>query len=181
MVSVLSVPLAKTHLNITSATYDAELQSMIDSAEAILGRLVGPLQATSKTSRVYPREGCTLVLPICPVVSLTSVTPYSGGALTLSDLHLNTDAGTIAYSTGTGSFTARWYDVVYLAGRATCPDDLLLAVKEFVRHLWTTQRGSSGRPSAAALDAQIPRAGVGYLMPYRIQELIAPHVAPGFA
>lgn len=177
--SVLSLALAKTHLNITVSTYDAELQTVIDSAESMLGRLVGPLQATTKTSRVYPYGGCTLVLPTCPVVSLTSVTPYSGGALTLSDLHLNTDAGTITYNTGVGTFPAQWYDVVYSAGRSTCPDDLLLAVKELVRHLWTTQRGGTTRPGPAPLEGQV--AGAGYLMPYRVQELIAPHLAPGFA
>lgn len=181
MTSVLSLALAKTHLNITVSTWDTELQTVIDSAEAVLAKLVGPLQATSRTSRVYPGGGSTLVLPTCPVISLTSVTPYSGGALTLSDLNLNADAGTVTYNTGTGTFPARWYDVVYSAGRTTCPDDLLLAVKELVRHMWGTQRGPAGRGSAASTEAANTIPGAAYLLPFRVDQLIAPHMSPGFA
>jgi len=173
-VSVLTLQQAKDYLNITVATYDTELQAFIDSAEAAIAKRCGPLAPTA-TTRQVDGYGCELVLPLVPAISLTSVTPNTGGALVVADLNV-TPAGVVSYTTSQGTFTAPWYTVVYSAGRATCPADLLLAVKELVRHLWTTQRGAAR--AGAPTDTQ---GGPGYLMPYRVLELIGPHSAPGFA
>jgi hypothetical protein len=115
-----------------------------------------------------------LALPITPAISLTSVTPRSGTALTLADLYLDTVSGLVTYN-NLGPFVAAYYDVVYSAGRTTCPNDLLFAAKELVRHLWATQRGGVGRtrPDAEAVP------GAAHLLPYRVSELIAPHVQIG--
>lgn len=178
--AALDLPSAKSHLNITASTNDAEIVATIAAAEAAISRHVGPLEPVDKTSRV---DGYTsmLMLPVVPVVSLTSVTPVAGTALTVGDLFLDTEAGLIAYNAG-GSFGARAYDVVYVAGRAECPDDLLMAVKELVRHMWTTQRGGSQRPGSQPSDAlsnSLP--GSAYTFPFRVQQLLAPHERPGFA
>lgn len=178
--SVLLLADAKAHLNITATTHDAELQDMIDAAEAVISKRCGPLAPTATTSLVRT-SGLALVLPVTPVVSLTSVTPLGGGALTLADLTLDGGAGVVTYTSG-ASFASSRYEVVYSAGRATCPDDLLMAVKELVRHFWDTQRGPSRRPGSTASDAAsntIP--GAAYLLPFRVSELIAPHLSPGFA
>lgn len=170
--SALTLDDAMTHLNITVDTYDGELQAVIDSAEAMLAQRVGPLEATTVTRRI---PGCTsaLVLPVTPAIELTSVTPNTGSALTVADLYLDGRSGLVTRN-DLGSFTAAFYDVVYEAGRATCPDDLLFAVKELVRHLWRTQRGGSARPGST--DSQ---QAPGYLIPYAVAELLAPHVQIG--
>lgn len=179
--SVLVLTDAQAYLNISPGPLDYELQATIDAAEAVIAKLCGPLASTATTSRV---EGCgtkALVLPVTPAVSLTSVTPVNGTALTLSDLYLNTLSGVVTYTVGY-TFPALTYDVVYNAGRTTCPSDLLLAVKELVRHLWQTRRGPTRRPGSDASDAlanTIP--GAAYLLPFRVTELIAPHLQPGFA
>lgn len=169
--SVLTLAQAKTHLNITVNTYDTELQAFIDTAEAVLAQHCGPLEATSFTERIDGGVG-TLVLRRSPVIELTSVTPYLGSALTLTDLYLDTTTGLVTYNSGAG-FTAGYYTVVYSAGRSSCPADLLMAVKELVRHLWQTQRGGASRPGSQPLETALP--GAGYLLPYRVQELIAQH------
>jgi hypothetical protein len=92
----------------------------------------------------------------------------------LADLYLDTAAGVVTYNDGS-AFTATYYTVVYAAGRSTCPEDLLLAVKEQVRHLWQTQRGGAVRNQAEPAPP-----GAAYLLPYRVEQLIAPHVQPGF-
>jgi hypothetical protein len=114
-------------------------------------------------------------------VSLTSVTPYNGTALTLSDLYLDTASAVVTYNSGAG-FSANYYDVVYQAGRTTCPDDLLMAVLELVRHLWLTRRGPTRRPGSDPSEGTsntVP--GAAYLLPFRVSELVAPHLQPGFA
>jgi len=178
--SAVTLAAAKSHLNIAVSTNDGELQGFIDSAEAAIARRVGPLASTATTARV---RGCSdaLVLPKSPAVSLTSVTPADGVALTLADLYLDTLAAVVTYDSG-AAFTARYYDVVYEAGRAECPDDLVLAVKELVRHLWSTQRGPTRRPGSTDSDSAsntIP--GAAYIFPFRVEQLIAPHDQPGFA
>lgn len=172
--SALSVPDALTHLNMTSGNHDGELTRMIDAAEAAIAKRVGPLEATAVTERVSGGR-TSLVLNHPPFISLTSVTPVGGTALTVGDLYLS-PAGIVTYAESDTCFGERSYDVAYSAGRATCPDDLLMAVKELVRHMWDTQRGGARRPGSTTSDAAsntLP--GAAYLFPFRVEQLLAPH------
>lgn len=177
--AVLSLPDAKAYLNITTTESDTDLTAIIASAEAAIARRVGPLEAAARTERVYPNETALVLLP--PAASLTSVVDDSGSALTVGDLYLNSESGVVTRNDG-GAFSARYYTVVYQYGRATCPEDLVLAVKEMVRHLWVTSRGVPSRAKSAMSEATantIP--GAAYILPFRVSELIAPHMQPGFA
>lgn len=172
--SVLLLADAKTHLNITVTTYDVELQSKIDSAEAVIARRCGPLSSVATTSRVRG-GGDALLLTTSPAVSLTSVTPVGGSALTLTDLYLDTVAAVVTYDLG-GTFGSGAYTVVYQAGRATVPLDLMEGIKELLRHLWSnSQRGGARRGGADMVNPAT------YLLPYEVQSLIEPHLQPGFA
>jgi hypothetical protein len=174
-VSVLLLADAKAYLNIAGATQDAELQTFIDAAEAVIGRHVGPLAAMAVTERVYANGA--LVLSTVPAISLTSVTPVGGTALSLADLYLSPAAGVVSYNSGA---PIGWgaYTVAYSAGRSTVPADLLLAVKELVRHLWESQRGTGTR-AAGPFDSS--STGPAFMLPNRVAELLAPHMQPGFA
>jgi hypothetical protein len=177
--SVLALADARAYLNIAGSDRDAELTSTIAAAEAVIAKWCGPLASTATTARVSAAGGA-LILPTSPAVSLTSVTPVGGTALTLSDLYLDTAAAVVTYNSG--SFASGTYDVVYQAGRSTCPDDLLMAVQELVRHLWSTRRGPTRRPGSDPSESTsntVP--GAAYLLPFRVSELIAPHLQPGFA
>ena len=178
MASVLSLADAKDYLGISDESGDVKLQGIINSAEATLTKRVGGLQATARTDRV--RGGLELVLPVAPVISLTSVTEVGGNALSLTDLWVEPRSGVIAWLYG-GSFAAtqfifNWYDVVYQAGRSVCPDDLREAIIELVIHMWESQRGPM---NVLARSTEAPSSP--YLLPYRVQELIAPYIQPGFA
>lgn len=166
----------KAFLDITSTTHDAEVQAMTDRAEAVLAQHVGPLAATSVVDEVHTGPG-PLALRQQPVVSVTSAT-NSGVAVT--DLDLDPTTGLLY-----GSFTSapRKVKVTYVAGRSTLPLDLEQAVLELVKHLWQSQRGNA--PSAMMLQSPDERTLQGvssYLLPYRVQTLIEPHLlAPGMA
>lgn len=179
--STVSLADAKAHLNIGVNTYDVELQAFIDAAEAVIAQRVGPLAATSVTARV--RGGnAELVLPVLPALSITSVTPVGGTALTASTLYLDTGSALVTYVSGS-PFASKSYDVVYQAGRTTLPADLRMAVLELVRHLWQTQRGSGTRPGGPLSDTAANTVpGAAYLLPFRVEALIAPHeIMAGFA
>lgn len=171
--TVLTLPEAKLHLNIAAATttYDDELTATIAAAEAVITQRVGPLEPTTITTRITA-AGSELALPVTPVISLTTVTNSGGSSLDAGLFFTDPDAGLVTYLSGT-AFGSTAYTVVYQAGRATCPPDLLLAVKELVRHLWESQRSAARFPG---MGDDEPAPAAGYLLPYRVQELIAPHV-----
>jgi hypothetical protein len=168
--SALTLQQARDHLNISNAVSDVEIQATIDAAEAILAQSVGPLSTLAARTDRLP-GGTKLVLPIAPVISVTSVTSPDGSlAVDLTTVTKNLPAGVLYFTDNATWFTSSVYDVTYVPGRATLPGDLLLAVKEMVRHLWMTQRGSGASRSGGG-DMQAP----GYLMPYRVQELLEPY------
>lgn len=177
--SALSVATdVKPHLNITVATHDAELQTMLDAAEAAIAEKCGPLAATSVTERVSG-GGTGLVLRTTPIVSLTSVTPAGGSAYTVGDFTTDLSAGVVEWTSG-ARFSAGRYDVVVSAGRSSLPKDLRLGILELVRHLWETQRGGSQRPGSRSSESTantIP--GAAHIMPFRVVELISPHIQVG--
>jgi hypothetical protein len=173
-VSVLTLAQAKAFQDITVATYDTELQSFIDSAESAITKKVGPLTSTSVTKVVDGRSS-SLSLPVTPVVSLTSITGNAGEIVLPADVTV-LPPGIIRYTNGGYCFGSLWYTVVYTAGRASCPPDLLDAVKWMVKSQWTSQRGS-GRGSTP----DDPGPGQGYQFPYRVLELMAPYLQTGFA
>lgn len=174
--STLSLPVVKQYLAITSGTHDTVLQGFIDAAEAAIAAKCGPLAATAVEQQVEASAG-TMMLSTFPVLSLTSITPAAGGAaLSLSGVTLDGPSGVVS---GVSSGT---YVVAYSAGRNPVPADLLMGVKELVRHLWDTQRGPTRRPGSTTSETTantIP--GAAYMMPFRVAELIAPHLLPGFA
>ena len=177
--SVLSLADAKSYLNITSDTEDAELQGFIDAAEAAVSARCGPLESVTVTERV---RGETEMLQVTttPVISLTSVTPVMFGVGVASSSLFCTENGQIecVYKL---FFEARFYDVVYVAGRSSIPRDLYVSLKEVVRHLWLTQRGPGAvayRRLGVDMDQQAI-VGAAYAFTYRAKELFDPYVQMG--
>lgn len=176
--SVLSRDEVKAHLNIalSSTTNDDELDAFIARAEAALSRKIGPLASTTKTERVRGGDS-VLWLSSTPVISITSITSPSTGAVIQPSQLTVSSSGQVEY-TSYGWFSSHFYDVTYQAGYVTLPADLQLAVLELIRHMWDTQRGGgSARIGSAQSDAMsntIP--GAAYLFPFRVEQLIAPYV-----
>lgn len=169
----LSLDEAKAHLNISVDTYDEELSDVISAAEAAIIARIGPLEVTTVTARVKGGGRGTLILPTVPAVSLISVASREGTSLDTGTLLLDGAAGTIECAASCSWFGSVAYDVTYEAGYDDVPADLLFAVKELVRHLWTTQRGGSTRPGSAPTEST-----PGYFMPNRVMELLEPYRVP---
>lgn len=175
----------KKHLNITSSTDDAELQVFIDTAEAALAQVLnaGSTLAVQSVTQRAAGYAKSLVLTRAPVVSVTSVTGAYTGALSLSDLDIDLEHGLINYPPLMAfAFWDPWYTIVYQAGYTaqSLPLDLALAVKELVRHFWTTQRGAvSARPGPGGFNEPFPASG--YSFPNRVLELVKHYTVSGFA
>lgn len=175
--AVVALPIVKGFLNLEATTADdAELGDMTERAETILSELVGPLGPVTVTDEVHTGPG-PLQLRRIPVLAVTSAT---SDGYPVADLDLDGDTGILYGTFGYGRRRAR---VTYTAGRDALPYDLEAAVLELVGHLWESQRRPMhGRPGFS--DSEVnPEIGIGskYLLPYRVQTLIQPHLLPVMA
>jgi uncharacterized phiE125 gp8 family phage protein len=165
--STVSLDEVKAHLNISDSQFDDELSAMIDAAEAILSQSVGPLDVQDAVTVSVAGAGI-LVLPKAPVAAVSALAAQS---VTIDPALYTVDAaaGLIRFADGRSTTSA--YLVTYQAGWDELPADIALAVKEMVRHLWRTQRGTSQRPGSS--DSSTPQQG--YLLPYLVEQLIEPY------
>lgn len=175
--AAVTLPAVKAFLNIAGTGNDAELLDMVERAEAILSRRVGPLAPTTITDERHTGPG-PIVLRHWPVISVASASTGYGAVV---DVELD-DAGVLY-----GSFSSRIHRdvrVTYVAGRDPLPLDLEQAVLEMVQHLWTSQRvpGSGRRGFTQGDPDERALQGVStYLLPYRVQTLIDPHLIRSLA
>lgn len=179
--AVLPLGDAKDQLNIPQATttFDSEIQSYIATIQSNLERMTGgPLVNRAFTERTEMQAGQT-VIPVRqrPLVSVTSITGASGGAIDISaGLDLDVNAGLIRRKLGLpfyGPFFA-WLPqvtVTYVAGWGTSvPAAFNVAARIIIQHLWESQRGPLAMPMAGEPAVMVP--GFGFAIPNRAAELL---------
>jgi hypothetical protein len=182
-VSVLPLGDAKDALNIPQATTtsDSEIQGYIATIESCLERMTGgPLVNRVVTERSVMQSFQT-VIPVRqrPLVSVTSITSASGGAIDISGgLDLDVNAGLIRRRLELpfyGPFF-QWLPqvtVVYVAGWGTSvPAAFGIASRIILQNLWRTQHGPSVRPSMGAGDEMVTIPGFGFAIPNQAAELL---------
>ena len=131
----------KPYLNISATTNDDMITSCIAQAEEWVIDRCGPLASTNLTKRVE-LTGYSLMLPVYPVISVTSVTGVdTGTVVTLEADDINLRTGIITPDTWPAADCV--FDVVYVAGRAAVPEQLKRAVIEMTRYLWRPQMGAA--------------------------------------
>jgi hypothetical protein len=180
-VSVLPLSDAKDALNIPQATTtsDSEIQGYVATITSCLERMTGgPLVNRMVTERSEMQSYQT-VIPVRqrPLVSVTSITGASGGAIDISaGLDLDTNAGLIRRQLGLpfyGPFF-QWLPqvtVVYVAGWGTSvPAAFNTAARIILQNLWSTQRGPLAMPMAGEALVTVP--GFGFAIPNQAAELL---------
>jgi hypothetical protein len=182
--AVLPLQDAKDMLNIpqTVTTSDAEIQSFIATIESSLrGMTGGPVvNRTITAERQEMTSGQTVIsVRQRPLVSVTSVTSASGGAIDISaGLDIDANAGTFRRKLGLpfyGPFFT-WLpqvNVTYVAGWGTeVPAAFNTAARFILAHLWSSQHGPTSRPSmGGAMDLVTP-PGFGFAIPNAAAELL---------
>ncbi len=144
--AVVSIEEARAYIRLTAGTDtapdDARLLSIIASVTVDLIRLTGPMVPTTYTEAVYAAG--SFVLANGPIRTVTSVTPLSTGAASVSVADLLTLPGNVL-SSRIGLAYVGWYSVVYRAGPDTVPDDVKGAGLDWVLHRWrqTQSHGSA--------------------------------------
>ncbi len=183
---LISLDDARRHLNEQSTLQDEEIRTFVEVATAIVEGIAGPSAVRDRTYRV--RTGADrLLLPDPPILSVTSVTSVRQPTSTYvtADLDVDTDAGVLALNIGSAFANGPW-NVVYKVGRAIPPPKHVQAVKEQLWSMWFSQRGQladSTTPDlvdVAEFESRVP-FGLGFLVPYRVMQLLEYDHMPGFA
>jgi hypothetical protein len=182
--AVLPLQDAKDQLNIpaSNTASDAEIASFIATIESALKSYTGgPLVSKVITAERSEMMSNQTVIPVRqrPLVSVTSITSASGGAIDISGgLDLDANAGLIRRQLGLPFFGLPFFqwlpqvNVTYVAGWGTAvPPAFGTAARIILQHLWQTQRAPSLQgPLAGGGEVTLP--GFGFAIPNAAAELL---------
>jgi uncharacterized phiE125 gp8 family phage protein len=172
----------RAHTNKVSTADDDELQDVLDAAIDVVTGIAGPIDSpASVTETHYSVSSDVLVLKRMPVAALTAVSSRSGSGATsllLADYEVDGDTGLVRSTVG-GWFRGT-YTVTYTSGRDDLPAAIRLAVLVIAEHLWETQRGAAPVGPLSG-DDTFATPGLGYAIPNRALELLAPYRRPAVA
>lgn len=161
----------KDHLRKTTPADDGAITSFMLAATPIVESYVGPVVDQTITER---HSGTPIFLHKPPVLTLVSVVAvYTGGtSWAVADLIVDKPSGLVERANGHGLCGGPW-DVTYTAGRTTVAENIKLAFKIIVSHMWETQRGQMpALPVGGNTDRQPVPMGVSYAVPRRALELL---------
>ena len=180
--AVLPLQDAKDALTIpqTATSSDSEIMAYIATIEASMrGMTGGPIVNRTITAERSEMMSNQTVIAVRqrPLVSVTSITSASGGAIDISaGLDLDANAGLIRRKLGLpfyGPFF-QWLPqvtVTYVAGWGTAvPASFGVAARIILQHLWDTQRGAAGQPLQG--EELVTPPGFGYAIPAAAAELL---------
>jgi hypothetical protein len=173
----------------TSTTDDAEIMRTVAAIEASLERVTGgPVINRQIAERVDLTGAQTaLVLRKRPVVSVQSIVSVaSGAAISIADIEIDTNAGIIRRKLGL-PFYGPFYTwlptmtVTYTAGLGVAvPPAIEQAAGIILQHLWESQRGMSSVPRYGGEEELTTIPGLGYMIPNRAAEMLAPWTLEAF-
>ncbi len=156
---------------------DGLLRIVIASATAVIEDIVGPVVTDTVTQ--VADGGRTGIALYDRATAITSVT-VDGVALNADQYTFDENAG-IVYAGGSKSITEfAWgrqnITIVYAVGGQVIAPNVRFATMELVRHLWQIghQAIRPAGPAAAAADATY--SPMGFAVPKRVIELLAPNI-----
>jgi hypothetical protein len=175
---------AKLQINKSTLVDDDELLDFCRAVTLPIENMCGEILPQTITDERHTVYGDTLVLNAERVVSITSVTAYSGTqgtsytqvatpATGTSYTYLLDPASAILTLTN-GCFNGQVF-VTYVAGMAAVPANVNLAARIIVANLWETQQGGAGLPDVYGDGPQPTSSPWDVPIPPRAQMLLAPY------
>nr|WP_223188246.1 hypothetical protein [Streptomyces sp. TRM68416] len=184
--AILSLADAKAHLNIKDSDRDDdEVRYWNNVTTRAVEYYVGPVvvRPVTEDHDVGPVE--LLALRQTPARSLTSVTPVLDGGTTYDVTDLDLDGETGIVRRKDGGLLCGPLRAAYTAGRPVVEENITGGARIILQHLWRTQRpGRRGGVAGGGDDYSVtePIPGLGYAVPNRALELLAPdQLPPGMA
>lgn len=154
--------------------HDDEVESFIRALTPAVEFFAGPVEP--KTVRRTVVGQYEIVLPLAPVISITSITSY-GSVLDVADFTLDSDTGIVRYTDASLVFPIGRVDVIFVPGRRVIHEGISHGAKVILDHLWETQRGrgSSGYTSKNRTGDTTFIPALGYSVPNRAIQMLKPH------
>ena len=200
---IISLADARAALGIQAAntTKDEDLRAFVAAATPIMEDLCGPLL---KRTRVETYDGGTsqISLLFAPLLSVTTITESYGSTyvrtLTQQDVFAGSGLDSFGFSVDltTGIVTRRAtgmpipfalgkrnVQITYVSGRAVIGENILLATRLLVRHLWLISGQQGNRPQMGAPDTAMTTTPSGFAVPRAVIEMVggADSRPPGIA
>lgn len=163
---------AKSLLDITDTSFDAELQGFIDSAIEAVDFLCGPTSPTTVTE-THEVTGNAISLSTRPFIELLSVTGQRYGTVDVSRLYVGRPTSGIVRARYGSWLYPDVYEVTFTAGWATPPASLARGAKIIFRHQWDTQRRNFD--DATDLDL-VAVPGLGFAIPRMALQILDPYL-----
>lgn len=195
---ILSLAQARSALGIaaTVTAKDEDLRTFLAGITPIIEDIVGPVVARTR-DEWHDGGAATIKTLFSPLISVTAVTesygpvtrtltaqPLNGGPFDSYGFTVDLETGLltrrIAGRAGTFRAGRQNVRVQYVAGRSVIPQNIVLAARRLVRHLWQSEqqglRPDMGSPEAMAVTPS------GYAVPRAVIELCAGEARiPGIA
>jgi hypothetical protein len=146
----------------------------------ILEKLCGPIVVQQVTERYLESGEAEIIMlgrvPVYqpatqphPIISITPVLQY-GVTYDLPLLTVDFATGTLRHIAGLPFWNGP-YDITYTVGRPVIPENILLAARIIIRHLWAIERGGSGSNSLGQPSDDVTML-YGYAIPNRALEVL---------
>ena len=195
---LLSLEDAKQALNKSSLIFDddGELELYIAAVTRLVEKYIGPVNPRTVTNRrLYPRsDGAIQVRTLPPfdsdsaLLTVTSLTSSTGTVYTPAAADIEPVNGLIypPASYGFGYYSGGPFVAVYRVGLSEVPEDIHLAAREVLMHLWRSQRGGAGASGLRAggggfEDATLAAEAFAYAKSYGVLDILRPYQQPGIA
>ncbi|MFF3857527.1 hypothetical protein [Micromonospora sp. NPDC002575] len=183
--AILSMADARDHLNLKSTSDDDEVRYWNNVTTRAVEYHTGPIVARTVVEQHTVRNAAAVVLLHTPVLAVTAVEAVLTGASGYSTDDLDVDGATgEVYRLDGGHLSGR-LKFTYTAGRTAIAENITGGARIILDHLWRTQRaGRRGALAGGGEDYSVtePIPGLGYAIPNRALELLAPdRLPPGVA
>jgi hypothetical protein len=169
---IVSLVDLKSHLNMTSTSDDDELQLVLDAAERVVEEIAGPRSPDTVTETVTVVGGTA-------ILSRRPTGPVLSGGIAVGGV-VDGPAGLVTGLGGNYGLATRRLTVTYPVGSDDVPPEVFMACLIIAAHLWETQRGAAPVGPLSGDDA-FPTPGLGFAIPNRALELLAPYRRPAVA
>jgi hypothetical protein len=183
--AILSLADARAHLNLSNTNEDAEVRFWNNAVTRAVEFYVGPVVARTVTEQHTVRAAPVVVLLQTPVLELTGVSAVLTGCVAPAIDGLAVDGGTGEVFRLDGGALSGRLSFTYRAGRTVIGEHITGAARIILEHFWRTQRaGRRGGVLPGGDDYAVtePIPGLGYAVPNRAIELLAPdRLPPGVA
>jgi hypothetical protein len=191
--ATISIPLANTLYDLEIAEYLAAITSWLEwycgpiVQQTVIEELrVGGLSVQLSKPPVLglvqwatvpvPLQGTTATVSMANGGPMFPVMTY-GVAYPMNELTADPVKGIVRNNAGLPFYYGPYY-WQYLAGYTVIPYAITYAARVLLRHLWALERGGAGGAGLGAADEEVTPGPMGFMVPSRLLEALAPYQIP---